>query len=233
MPSDPMFDPPEIFVPEPANLVLPEHPNQNTTWLCDSKATRIYEDLHITVNPNAPWAVDNTTRILTRYMLPYMENLADITDTLVNRGKAAEEIYVSNPIDIHFDHDMLVTTLHQIAELHEDVSDYLSLAQSAASLPDVDQEQYLNNHVLKPIFAGSGFAEIGNEDSNWVTFTPLYCEPIKLAVDLDRAVKGHILKWEHMGHESGTPEPNKRSLGSEILGVVALAAAGYYFFGRK
>ncbi len=229
-----MFDPPQIFVPEKADLVLPEHPDQNTTFFCTHKSTRIYNDLLVGINPNEDVSENNLPRILSRYMLPYLENVKYISDILLERALWAEHTFLSKPIDIVFDRHMLKTTVEQIKEYHVEVEAYLQFTKSAESLSDEEQVYLLTDHVLKPMFLGSGFEVIGDDTSEWVTFTAVFCEGIKLGVDLSASVRGHVTKWQKMGWDSQSGESvhetrSSYQAGLGLLGIILVAA----YFSKK
>jgi hypothetical protein len=229
--SDPMFDPPTIFVMEPADLELPQHPDQNTTWFCVSKATRIFEDLNRGINPEQDVSEDNLPRILTRYMLPYLENLKAIADEVLARAEEAQTTFLVTNTDILFDNFQLTQTIKDIREYHKAVNAYLHLTTTAESGDDFSQVQFLNDQVLKPLFGGAGFAVIGDENSEWITFAPVYCDGIKLASDLNKAVEGHIKKWKGMGWNPSSGESihgKSRSTGGQLLGVLALVGVAVY-----
>ncbi len=233
--SDPMFEPPVIFVMEPADLELPQHPDQNTTWFCTSKSTRIFEDLNRGINPEQAVSDDNLPRILTRYMLPYMENLKAIADEVLARADEAQATFLVTNTDILLDNHQLTQTIKDIRAYHTAVKAYLHLTTTAASGDDLSQVLFLQDQVLKPVFGGAGFAVIGDENSEWINFNPVYCEGIKLASDLNVAVEGHIQKWQGMGWNQSSGESihgESRSTSGKLLGAIALLGLAVYISKR-
>lgn len=223
--SDPLFQEPVPFVMEPADLVLPPHPDANDLWFCGSKASRIYEDLHVPLDPNLPYDPEtNLTRMSMPVLTPYLNNLVEVTTELVNRANAAYDIFLASPTDLLFDNEKLGTTIHEIQDLHDDLHAYLNVAGSASLMPPLEQQNYLYDHVIKPVFTGNGFEVIGDESSTWGHFSPLFCEPIRLGTALDAAVQGHELKWKKI--EKSKP----RSFQSHALGFLTLFGVGYLMF---
>ena len=120
-----------------------------------------------------------------------------------------------------------------IKDYYADMVQYRQLALQAGGLDDLTQAIYVNTHFVVPIFEGSGYADIGNEDSAWITFVPFYCEHLILGKALNEAVNYHVDKWQDMGFEDTTVEegPNRggsRTASGKALGLVGLLALGLW-----
>lgn len=58
---------------------------------------------------------------------------------------------------------------------------YESACEYARGLPIAEQKVHLWENVVGPLFHGSGFQELGNPDSPWISFPSDYCEPQRIA----------------------------------------------------
>ena len=216
---------------EPDDLKLPQRPNDGHAWTCNSKRLRVVESLQTGVNPNKDVSEDNLPRTMTRYLMPYMDNLKFVADNLLLRAKQAEMNFLSTAIDLQFDRVGLKQTINDIRDYHEDVVKYRQLADSMGSQSDYNQVVYLHDHVMLPVFTGNGFEVIGDENSEWVHFIPVYCEHIRLGKLLNDQIGHHVNKWQEMGYtgtteESGVPTSPGRSVSGRMLGLLGLVAVG-------
>lgn len=233
--SDPLFDEPTIFVMEPADLHLPQSPDSNDQWFCNSKRQRVAEDLRTGINPNDPVSEENLPRTLTRYVKPYLDNLLEVATALRNRAIQAENNFLKSQIDLEYDYIKLQQVVLEIKRYYADVVQYRKLAVDAGGLDDYNQAIYVNNHVVSPVFEGNGYASIGDEDSEWQTFIPLYCDHLILGKALNEAVNYHVSKWQDMGYEDTTAEGgpkrgDQRSVSGQALGLLGLVAVGAWLF---
>lgn len=203
-------------------LVLPENPTSGDVWLCESSLDAAQGQLERTgIDAGIPLHEDlNPNRVLSEFMLPYMDNLQEVTHALLERAQEAQNLYLRTEQDIEFDHVGLESVVAQIEDLHTDVDWYTETTSDAAEMPADEQRRYLAEFVYMPVFRGGGYAEPGNADSPWEDKTSAWCRPIELGVQLEAATKWHKEKWE----KAGKTKPGRWALGS-ILGLSLLYGA--------
>ncbi len=206
--------PEPVFVP----LTLPEHPTSDTVLQCNATKNLAITALERTgLDPDTALHQDtNPNRVLSRYMLPYIENVVDLALELNVRVRAAQENLGVRP-----DTFGLGSTAAQISQLKLDADIYREMTLVAQDDPDEEQRRYLAGMVYAPMFRGAGFEVPGDDSSPWIDIISVYCRPALYAAAIERADR-EIKKAQ-------TSARAKPSFGHYVLGAMAIGGLGYMF----
>ncbi len=205
-------------MPEPAfvPLTLPQHPTSATVLQCNATKNLAITALERTgLDPDAKLDQDtNPNRVLSRYILPYIENVGELAFELNQRVRAAQESLGVRP-----DTYGLGSTAAQIRQLKLDLDVYLKITLDIQDHPDDEQRRLLAEMVYAPMFRGAGFEVPGDDTSPWIDIVSVYCRPVLYAAAIERAV-GEI-------KQAQTSARAKPSFGHYVFGAAAIGGLGY------
>ncbi len=204
--------PEPVFVP----LTLPPHPTTATVMQCNATQELAITALERTgIDSSIKLDQDtNPNRVLSRFLIPYIENVSALALELNQRIRAAQD-----NLGIRPDTFGLAATADQIRQLKLDMDVYRKLTLDVEDTPDDDQRRALAEMVYVPMFRGAGFQTAGDPTSPWVNFVSVFCRPVLYAAAIERANRDIKL--------AQTSSLGKPSFGHYLFGALAIGGLGY------